>query len=311
MQHMPKLLKKLITNPKNGSRYCEEVRQFCLGLHYHSPAGYEFVRRELLNELPNVSTLRGWYSGVDAKPGICPEAILTIEQKVANMQAKQKKLLLNLVMDEMAIRKKTHLSGGVIHGFVDYGSEEGPPSKSVLASEALVFSVTAINDNWKVPVAYFFSANCNAEEKKSFTHKIISAIESTGAICVAFTFDGAKANLKCAELLGATLKETDMNTSFRKPGSDETMHIVMDPSHMIKLVRNTYANQGILYDFKGREIKFDYINQLEQYQNKIGLRLANKLTKAHVKFQKKQNENEVRCSNSEHERCRCLGILKR
>lgn len=47
--------------------YPEAVRKFCLSMHFHSPAGYAFLREFFNRTLPNPATIRNWYANSDIK----------------------------------------------------------------------------------------------------------------------------------------------------------------------------------------------------------------------------------------------------
>lgn len=55
----------------------------------------------------------------------------------------------------MSIRKHVEFSAGKIHGYVDLGcgsvDDSLPPAR-----DALVLMAVAIDEAWKIPVAYFF-----------------------------------------------------------------------------------------------------------------------------------------------------------
>jgi len=52
--------------------------------------------------------------------------------------------------------------------------------------------------------------------------------------------------------------------------------------HMVKLMHNRMADNGILVDSSGREIKWSYNESLEKLQRQQGLRAGNKLHEQHV-----------------------------
>lgn len=54
--------------------------------------------------------------------------------------------------------------------------------------------------------------------------------------------------------------------------------------HMLKLVRNTFGNKGVIYDSDGGEIKWDHLVQLNNYQISQKLHAANKLRTPHIRF---------------------------
>lgn len=54
---------------------------------------------------------------------------------------------------------------GKIVGYVDCG-QFIECDTSQIAKEALVYCVACINENWKIPIAYFFLNGISAEQKK-------------------------------------------------------------------------------------------------------------------------------------------------
>ena len=150
-------MKEFQTGKVKG-KYSPEVRSFALTLHFYSPRAYEYVRGVCKNRLPAPRTLRSWYASVDGGPGCTSESLVAIKLKVDEALAKNKKIVCNLVMDEMAIRKHIHYDHiqKKYHGYVDFGnSYENENVEKDIAKEALVFLINAVNDRWKIPVAYF------------------------------------------------------------------------------------------------------------------------------------------------------------
>lgn len=79
------------------------------------------------------------------------------------------------------------------------------------------------------------------------------------------------------------LKDQDL-TNFKY--SNTTVHAFIDPCHPLKLIRNTFGDFRLFYDPSGRKIDFLFLERLLALQEKEGLHLANKLSKAHIYFQK-------------------------
>lgn len=147
-----------------------------MGMHYHSPAAYEFAKEKLSSgdDLPHKSTISQWYNVVDCKPGISAEALEIVNNKVKAMEEKGKQLLANLVMDEMSIRKQLFTEpDGTVGGCTNVGFDIG--LKQEMATEALVFLVTAINEHFKVPVSYHFTAGIVAEQKNILINQVLTA----------------------------------------------------------------------------------------------------------------------------------------
>ena len=57
---------------------------------------------------------------------------------------------------------------------------------------------------------------------------------------------------------------------------------------MLKLVRNTLAEKEIILDKDGGKILWQYLVDLHKLQNDEGLRLGNKLKKAHIQWKQQK-----------------------
>lgn len=66
--------------------------------------------------------------------------------------------------------------------------------------------------------------------------------------------------------------------------NDSKVHIMYDPSHMIKLVRNIFAHHKILYDNKNEKIEWRYIENLYKYSVVHNVKNGHKVTKEHIDF---------------------------
>ena len=56
----------------------------------------------------------------------------------------------------------------------------------------------------------------------------------------------------------------------------------LDIRHMLKLMRNTLASNGILKDGKGGYIKWEHIKEIHKLKEEEQLKLANELHNAHI-----------------------------
>lgn len=70
-----------------------------------------------------------------------------------------------------------------------------------LASEVLVFMLVAINQNFKLPIAYYFIDKLNGLEKAELLKTILYTLYEKNINVVSITFDGASSNISmCQEL---------------------------------------------------------------------------------------------------------------
>lgn len=75
-------------------------------------------------------------------------------------------MLCSLVYDEMAIRKQKLFNKERKLGLVNFGA--GPvecEAENPQATQALVFMIVCLTENWKLPVGYFLIAGISAETK--------------------------------------------------------------------------------------------------------------------------------------------------
>lgn len=269
-----------------------ELRKFATTLHFYSPKAYSYVRRVFNNTLPHPRTIIRWYESVNGEPGINKEALGILKDKSAEMEHAGKRLLGCLIMDEMAIRQQvvwnehTKQLEGVVHHHTDRGAQKPSIEQTAVAKEALVFMVTGIQESWKIPVAYFLINGMSADEKKNVTRTIPTSLHDAGVKIIAFTFDGTATNIATANALSCSIRGSSVPliTSFKHPVSGHEVYVLMDPVHMLKLVRNTWQSQKILVTPNGNA-EWKYIEKLNQFQNVIGQKLALKLTDQHIYFE--------------------------
>ncbi|KAL4718703.1 hypothetical protein ACJJTC_011322, partial [Scirpophaga incertulas] len=280
-------LKKFLCKDSTARKYTPELRKFALTLHYISPKAYNFVRKQFNTCLPHTRTLSRWYQCIDGNPGFSSESIKAV--KILHDINKNKnplhKTLCALSFDEMAIRKGVYFDGNNCIGFVNFGNEVESDSDQ-LAKDALVFMLTCINGSWKIPLGYFLINGISAEQKASLVKICIETLsQDCGVDILSLTFDGCATNLSMAKILGCKLESIDsMNPTFTV-GNDKIV-IFPDPSHMLKLIRNTLGEKGPILDPQGRVISWDYVKSLVELQDNEGLHLGNKLNKSHINFVK-------------------------
>ena len=78
----------------------------------------------------------------------------------------------------------------------------------------------------------------------------------------------------------------NLDPSFPHPaGREQRVYVLLDVSHMLKLLRNTFATCRLLKDRRGNIIRWQYLEELHQLQEREGLHLANKLKSAHLCWQ--------------------------
>lgn len=66
-------------NSRTNRRYSDEIKQFCLTLHFYSPKAYDFLRQRSC--LPDPSTIHKWISTRVCKPGILAAVLASLKEQ--------------------------------------------------------------------------------------------------------------------------------------------------------------------------------------------------------------------------------------
>lgn len=192
-----------------------------------------------------------------------------------------------LHVDEMEIKK--HLdydrNTGTVHGFTDIGAGPLDDSSHPQATKALAVVAVGLAGYWKLPLGYFLTDGANSTLQSTIIKDIVSKLYDCGCLAVSVTFDGLAANLKTAELLGASLDVNAMMSRFPHP-SDPTKFvcIILDACHMVKLMRNLLNEYQIVVIPGVGKAKWQNIENLHKTQQTEGLTLANRLSQRHVQY---------------------------
>lgn len=261
--------------------YRPPIRSFALNLNFLSPKAYAYVRETFSTCLPHPRTLSRWYKTLNCDPGFTSESFDAIKLAAHEAQRSNNKLVVNIVFDEMAIRKQTEWDGQRSFGFVDVG--DGGNS-DIVATQVLVFMAVSINRSWKIPLGYFPITSLNATQKKQLILHCVENVLDSGAEVAGITFDGASVNLTAMKLLGCDLSESRYDYSFHLDNDDTKIAILPDPCHMLKLVRNALCDLKVFLDVDGNKVEWKYLRMLMELQDNEHLHLGNKLRKAHVYF---------------------------
>lgn len=278
-----------LTFGKDEKSYHEHVRGFCLTLHFYSPRAYGYVRSKFNNNLPCISTIRNWYSSLNASPGFTMEAFESLKKKVdelndgTNEGEGKKKLTCCLMSDETSIRRHIQFNPATkkFDGFIDTGRPA--PDQNTIAKDSLVFMVSGVTDDFKIPVGYFFVSGLNADERAALTNEAIIRLNEVGVEIVSLTLDGLPANLKMCKNLGANFEEE--KAYFPDPvHPSRKIFVLLDPPHMLKLVRNCIGTRNLI-DGEGGIIQWKYFKMLYEAQKSLPWNLANKITKAHMEWE--------------------------
>lgn len=88
-----------------------------------------------------------------------------------------------------------------------------------------------------------------AEEKSNLVITCFKHFHETGVIIKILTFDRAAINVTISIYLECNL--VDYNTSFNHPLTQSQIHVFLNIAHVLKLVRNTLGDLGVIYIDEG------------------------------------------------------------
>ncbi len=288
---VPAHLLDMVMKSQKGKRkrYSKDLKSFALTLQFYSSKAYNFVRDTFDQCLPHENVVRRWYSKVDADTGFSVDALKTLDQKVKEEMEKGKQVIVNLVFDEVSIRKKIEWSGKRFIGCVDIGTGAEPDDLTPPATEALVIMVVAIDNCWKISIGYFLIAHLNADEKVSILNNAFYKLFKVGVIVANVTCDGLAANFSTLSKLGANFDPSSFCCTFPNPANpSHKVTVMLDACHLLKLARNTLSDYKVLIDPDGQRIEWRFVENLHKVQQKEGLRAANKLKNDHIAFHKQK-----------------------
>lgn len=289
------LLEVLHCGVAHKTKYPESVRQFCLSLHYHSPRGYEYVRRTFNYHLPSSKTIQRWYAASDIRgePGIQQDTFSRLKI-IADKYEEQNKsrIVCCLMLDEMSIRSQVFWS----QQRLDYVGLAGTASDTTMrpiAKHAFVFMLNGRNVDFEFPVAYYLISSMDKSARGQLLSDVIKAVTESGVKIVACTFDGHPCNFGMAESLGANLDvhSNEFQPIIKNPLNGEKIYILLDVPHMEKLVRNALGTRKVMFNSRNEKIEWCYIEKFYEYTKEGNLR-THKLTKQHMNW--KRNPMNVR-----------------
>lgn len=224
-------------------------------------------------------------SDLNSKPGILQQSLEVLKRKNAEKEANNEKLIGGLLWDEMSIKSALRWTENTMYGFEDVPNMSANERKDArIATEVILFMFTGINDDIKIPVAYYFTAPTDAETRYALAQKILKEVIDCGVMLTSITFDGHSSNPGVCEKMGANLNvfTSDFNPSFNVGNSK--IHIILDPSHMLKMMRGAIGNRKILYNSENKPIKWLFFERLVNFRDRRNFSGMHKMAQAHIDF---------------------------
>ena len=238
---------------------------WCLNLKLLSPSAYSPLRSSGLLKLPSDRTLRDYTHLVKAKPGFQPEVDLQLQEEAfsaqlgGNSDTSHLKSYVTLVFDEVKVQE------GLVYdkescnliGFVQLddlsshissltGDQQQPSNVPDIATHILVFMVRGLFSLLEFPYDQFPTSSLSGGILYPLVWECIAHLEMIGFKVLTVTADGTSPNRKFVKLNSNGLKAifTNKTTNIYSQESSRPLFFFSDIPHLIKTVRNNWANSG-------------------------------------------------------------------
>jgi hypothetical protein len=111
--------------------------------------------------------------------------------------------------------------------------------------------VVALNGSWKIPVSYYLIDSLTGSKRANITLTVLESLHTISFPVISITCDAPASHMKMAEELGVCFELSHFNTAIKNPFTNDYLYFMFDNCHVIKLMRNTLFEYGVLYDLDG------------------------------------------------------------
>jgi len=225
---------QMLNIPPRGRRYSKNVLVLAAELLSTSPAAYRLLRNSNVILLPHEKLVR------DLMTRSFQDHY--IKSLIEKLQPKQR--LVNILFDEVKLKRALRFSGGHILGHAANLSQD-------LATSALVFEMICHYGGPRLVIRIIPVSCLSAEQLKAFLLESASLISNQGGSIVSFICDNCPLNQRAYKLLGGPGK-----VSLQPDGSE--VFLVYDYVHIFKNIRNnwiTEATKELIFTKEGKEYR--------------------------------------------------------
>lgn len=269
-----------VKKPK-GRRFTTPEKILCLSIYKKSPKCYEFLQRTFT--LPSAKAMKRLLSKIKLCPGINPVIFEKIKKTVAEKCKADK--LCSLSFDEMSISPQINYNNqkDIFEGFALNDDHQ-------FADHALVFMVKGVKQNFKQPIAYYFTSCLKKTELKNIIKTVIRHAQDSGLIIINTVCDQSTVNVSAINEL---IDET--KASYLRKGVEwrydcfsikgRKIIPLFDTPHLIKGIRNNLLTKDLVYTTKNKEklVKWEYYQKVYGADKSYGdLKLLHKITEEHI-----------------------------
>jgi len=282
---------------KSSMRWHPAVIRWCLFVKSKSSAAFDCIRSFL--NLPSKRTLYDYSHYTEHGTGINPKVIEQLISTAASLGCftEQHKSYVGILVDEVKIKSDLiyHKTTGELIGYVHldrvsnemqhlHNVVEGAAKK--LAQSLLVVMVRGITTNLKYPIAVYATTTATSTSLYNIIYECIECLEIVAGLKVLYICcDGATSNRRFFHMHNDDIETYKINNPYSSDSRE--IFFVSDPPHLLKTVRNCFANS--FAHSKSRTLWFDndiswlHVTKLyEQHCELSEFRICPKLTRKHI-----------------------------
>ncbi|XP_072947212.1 uncharacterized protein [Epargyreus clarus] len=268
-----------------GRRFSLEEKILSLSLYKKSPKSYSLLCKYFT--LPSSKAMKKLLSDVKLCPGINAIIFNKIKKNVKCMDISDRTC--SLSFDEMSLNPQISYNKqkDSLEGFTTNENKN-------IADHVLVFMVKGIKNNFKQPVAYYFTNRLGKVELKATIKTVVKHIFDCGLIVINTVCDQSPVNVSAVTELINDSKAAYMRLEKRWCYdliflNGHNIIPLFDAPHLIKGIRNNLINKDMVYTIKNerKTVKWVYFQMVYAADKSCGeLRLLHKLSEEHVNPQK-------------------------
>ncbi|GFN93250.1 transposable element p transposase [Plakobranchus ocellatus] len=163
-------------------------------------------------------------------------------------------------LDGMAVREGISYQkhSDTLVGFADYGSQE-ESNTNIPADQGVVLMIRGLTLRWKQVIGYYLTRhNISTCTLKNIIFDAVKQLTSLGLSVEALVMDQESLQWKFIKDVGVSIEKP-----YFTAVEDKKCHIIPDPPHLIKNLRNNFKTKDIFYVLHGVKGKARW-NHLEQ-----------------------------------------------
>lgn len=268
-----------------GRRFTNEEKILSLSVYKKSPKCYKLLHKYFT--LPSVKAMKRLLSQIKLCPGINPIIFKKIKETLQEKPIDDR--VFSLIFDEMSLTPQVTFDAqkDTFEGF-SFNKE------NQFADHGLVFMVKSIKNNYKQPVAYYFTTKLNKMELKTVIKEVIINCQNAGLIIINTVCDQSTVNVSAITELVNETKALYLRNG--KEWRHDVIHVnkrniipIYDTPHLIKGIRNNLLTKDMVYEVNNEQqiVKWEYYQKLYAADMSFDeLRLLDKITEEHINPEK-------------------------